>query len=71
MLETLTNFIISLPNWLEYPIEILTAVILFFGALVILQGFRVSFQIIVKRAKSIEEIQFFPPSIKFKTEEKE
>jgi hypothetical protein len=69
MLETLIAFIKTLPAWLGAVVEIMIVAIVFLTAVTFLAGVWCGLRIVGKRANAIEEITFFPPRIKFKSEE--
>jgi hypothetical protein len=69
MLETLIAFIKSLPAWLGAVVEVMIVAVVFMTAVTFLAGVWCGLRIIGKRANAIEEITFFPPRIKFKSEE--
>ena len=69
MLETLIAFIKSLPAWLGAVVEVMIVAIVFLTAVTFLAGVWCGLRIVGKRANAIEEITFFPPRIKFKSEE--
>jgi hypothetical protein len=69
MLETLIAFIKSLPAWLGAVVEIMIVAIVFLTAVTFLAGMWCGLRIVGRRANAIEEITFFPPRIKFKSEE--
>ena len=69
MLETLIAFIKSLPTWLGAVVEIMVVAVIFLTAVTFLAGVWCGLRIVGKRANAIEEITFFPPRIKFKSEE--
>jgi hypothetical protein len=67
MLEMLMAFIKSLPTWLSHVVEIMVVAIVFLTVMTFLAGVWCGIRIIGRRANSIEEIQFFPPKVTFKT----
>lgn len=69
MLETLIAFIKSLPAWLGAVVEVMIVAIVFLTAVTFLAGIWCGLRVIGRRANAIQEIQFFPPKIIFKTEE--
>jgi hypothetical protein len=69
MLETLIAFIKTLPTWLGAVVEVMVVAIIFMTAITFLAGVWCGLRIIGRRANAIEEITFFPPKIKFKSEE--
>lgn len=69
MLETLIAFIKTLPTWLGAVVEVMVVAIIFMTAMTFLAGVWCGLRIVGKRANAIEEITFFPPRIKFKSEE--
>lgn len=69
MLETLIAFIKTLPTWLGAVVEVMVVAIIFMTAMTFLAGVWCGLRIIGRRANAIEEITFFPPKIKFKSEE--
>jgi hypothetical protein len=69
MLETLIAFIKSLPAWLGAVVEVMVVAIIFLTCMTFLAGVWCGLRIIGKRANAIEEIQFFPPKITFKTKD--
>jgi hypothetical protein len=69
MLETIIAFVKSLPAWLGAVVEIMIVAVVFMTAVTFLAGIWCGLRIVGKRAQSIEEISFFPPKIKFKSEE--
>ena len=71
MLETLIAFIKSLPAWLGAVAEILIVAVIFMTAMTFLAGIWCGLRIIGKRANHIAEIQFLPPKIIFKENNKE
>lgn len=60
-------FIKSLPTWLSHVVEIMVVAIVFLTVMTFLAGVWCGIRIIGRRANSIEEIQFFPPKVTFKT----
>lgn len=69
MLETLIAFIKTLPSWLGAVVEVMVVAVIFLTAMTFLAGVWCGLRIVGKRANAIEEITFFPPRIKFKSEE--
>ena len=69
MLETLLAFIKSLPAWLGAVVEVMVVAIIFMTAMTFLAGVWCGLRIIGKRASAIQEIQFFPPKIVFKSKD--
>jgi len=69
MLETLIAFIKTLPAWLGAVVEVMIVAIVFLTAVTFLAGIWCGLRIVGRRANAIEEITFFPPRIKFKSEE--
>ncbi len=67
MLEMLMAFIKSLPTWLSHVVEVMVVAIVFLTVMTFLAGVWCGIRIIGRRANSIEEIQFFPPKVTFKT----
>jgi hypothetical protein len=67
MLEMLIAFIKSLPSWLASVVEVLVVAVVFMTVMTFLMGVWCGIRIIGRRANSIEEIQFFPPKVTFKT----
>jgi hypothetical protein len=67
MLEMLMAFIKSLPSWLSHVVEVMVVAIVFLTVMTFLAGVWCGIRIIGRRANSIEEIQFFPPKVTFKT----
>ena len=67
MLEMLIAFIKSLPTWLASVVEVLVVAVVFMTVMTFLMGVWCGIRIIGRRANSIEEIQFFPPKVIFKT----
>ncbi len=63
----LMAFIKSLPTWLSHVVEIMVVAIVFLTVMTFLAGVWCGIRIIGRRANSIEEIQFFPPKVTFKT----
>lgn len=60
-------FIKSLPTWLSHVVEVMVVAIVFLTVMTFLAGVWCGIRIIGRRANSIEEIQFFPPKVTFKT----
>jgi negative regulator of sigma E activity len=69
MLETLIAFIKTLPAWLASVVEVMIVAIVFLTCVTFLAGVWCGLRIVGKRANAIEEITFFPPRIKFKSED--
>lgn len=69
MLETLIAFIKSLPAWLGAVVEVMVVAIIFLTCMTFLAGVWCGLRIIGKRANAIQEIQFLPPKITFKTKD--
>ena len=69
MLESLVAFIKTLPSWLASVVEVMIVAIVFMTCVTFLAGIWCGLRIIGRRANAIQEIQFFPPRIIFKTEE--
>lgn len=69
MLESLIAFIKTLPHWLASVVEVMIVAIVFMTCVTFLAGIWCGLRIIGRRANAIQEIQFFPPRIIFKTEE--
>jgi len=67
MVEMLMAFIKSLPTWLSHVVEVMVVAIVFLTIMTFLAGVWCGIRIIGRRANSIEEIQFFPPKVTFKT----
>ena len=63
----LMAFIKSLPTWLSHVVEVMVVAIVFLTVMTFLAGVWCGIRIIGRRANSIEEIQFFPPKVTFKT----
>lgn len=70
MLETLIAFIKSLPAWLGAVVEVMIVAIVFLTCMTFLAGVWCGLRIIGKRANAIQEIQFLPPKIIFKDDNK-
>ena len=70
MLETLIAFIKTLPSWLGAVVEVMVVAIIFMTAMTFLAGVWCGLRIIGRRANAIQEIQFFPPKITFKDNNK-
>lgn len=60
-------FIKTLPHWLASVVEVLVVAVVFMTIMTFLMGVWCGIRIIGRRANSIEEIQFFPPKVTFKT----
>ena len=69
MLESITIFIKSLPMWLGHVVEVLFVAVMFLTAMTFLAGVWCGLRVIGQRSKSIKEITFFPPTIKFNDDE--
>jgi hypothetical protein len=69
MLESLLALIKTLPAWLASIAEVMVVAIVFLTSVTFLAGVWCGLRIVGKRANAIEEITFFPPRIKFKSEE--
>jgi hypothetical protein len=69
MLETLLAFIKSLPAWLGAVVEVMVVAVIFLTCMTFLAGVWCGLRIIGRRANAIEEIQFLPPKITFKTKD--
>jgi len=71
MLESLLTAMKTLPVWLLHVVELLVVAVLFSFCVIFMWGVIVGIKIVAGRANRIEEITAFPPSIKFKVEDKE
>jgi hypothetical protein len=69
MLETLIAFIKTLPSWLGAVVEVMVVAVIFLTCMTFLAGVWCGLRIIGRRANAIEEIQFLPPKITFKTKD--
>ena len=71
MLETLIGFIKIFPAWLGHTVEVLIVALLFAACVLFLWGLFVGIRIVGGRANKIAEINLFPPSIKFRSDDDE
>lgn len=71
MIETLITAAKTLPIWLLHVVEVLVVAVLFSFCVIFMWGVVTGIRIVAGRANRIEEITVFPPTIKFKVEEKQ
>ena len=70
MIELLITATKTLPIWLLHIVEVLIVTVLFSFSVIFMWGVITGIKIVAGRATRIEEVTLFPPSIKFKVEEK-
>jgi hypothetical protein len=70
MLESLISLTKTLPIWLLHVVEVLMVAVLFSFCVIFMWGVVMGIKIVAGRANRIEEITAFPPTIKFKVEDK-
>jgi hypothetical protein len=70
MLETIIAFLKTLPSWLSTVAEIMIVAIVFLTCMTFLAGVWCGLRVIGRRANAIQEIQFLPPKIVFKDNNK-
>ena len=71
MFESLLTYIKSLPNALVHIFDVLLIALIFTTAFTLVIGVWLGFCITRKRMNHIVEIQFFPPKITFKDNNKQ
>jgi hypothetical protein len=70
MIETIIAFMKGFPTLLFHVVEVLIVAVVFSFCVIFLYGIYVGIRIIGKRANKISEITVFPPTIKFRDDER-
>ena len=70
-MDSILAWINNLPGWLATSLDVLIIAIIFLTGFTLIAGIWVGFCITRRRMNAIVELQFFPPRILFKEQEKQ